>query len=193
MLQALKGLEANTQVLNSHTQSIAKLETQIGQLATALNRREEGKLPSQPISNPVRSYKAESSTSPANFPEQAKVVMTLRSGRTLNQPDLDQEHKITEPEKPSHAKGKEPIDQTSAPKVPFPKALDLPLEKKNLKMNEMLELFKQVQINLPLLDAIKQVPSYAKFLKDLCTQKRKATVPTSKKIRLTEQASSVFQ
>ena len=110
VLQALKGLEEHTQILNSHTQSITKLETQIGQLATALSRREEGKLPSQPISNPVRSYKAESSTSPANFPEQAKVVMTLRSRRTLNQPDLDQEHKTTEPEKPSHAKGKEPID-----------------------------------------------------------------------------------
>ena len=119
--------------------------------------------------------------------------MTLRSGRTLNQPDLSQENKTTEPEKPSHAKGKEPIDQTPAPKVPFPQALNHPLEKTNVRMNEMLELFKQVQINLPLLDAIKQVPSYAKFLKDLCTQKRKATVPTSKKIRLTEQASSVFQ
>ena len=192
MLQALKGLEEHTQILNSHTQSIAKLETQIGQLATALSRREEGKLPSQPISNPVRSYKAESSTSPANFPEQAKVVMTLRSGRTLNQPDLSQENKIAEPEKPSHAKGKEPIDQTPAPKVPFPQALKLPFEKTNVRMNEMLELFKQVQINLPLLDAIKQVPSYAKFLKDLCTQKRKAKIHT-KKIQLTEQASSVFQ
>ena len=60
-------------------------------------------------------------------------------------------------------------------------------------MNEMLELFKQVQINLPLLDAIKQVPAYAKFLKDLCTQKRKSKVHTPKKIQLTEQASSVFQ
>ena len=52
VLQALKGLEMNTQLLHSHTQSIAKLETQIGQLATAFSRREEGKLPSQPINNP---------------------------------------------------------------------------------------------------------------------------------------------
>ena len=54
VLQALKGLEVNTQVLHSHTQSIAKLEIQIGQLATAFNKREEGKLPSQPISNPKK-------------------------------------------------------------------------------------------------------------------------------------------
>ena len=97
---------------------------------------------------------------------------------------MNQENEIDEPEKNNHGKGKEPIDQAPIPKAPFPKALEfpLPLEKKNLKMNEMLELFKQVQINLPLLDAIKQVPSYAKFLKDLCTQKRKAKVHTSKKI-----------
>jgi len=41
---------------------------------------------------------------------------------------------------------------------------------KGVRMDEMMELFKQVQNNLPLLDAIKQVPSYAKFLKNLCTQ-----------------------
>jgi hypothetical protein len=33
--------------------------------------------------------------------------------------------------------------------------------------SEIYELFKQVKVNIPLLDAIKQVPSYAKFLKDL--------------------------
>jgi hypothetical protein len=32
---------------------------------------------------------------------------------------------------------------------------------------DVLEVFKQVKINIPLLDAIKQIPSYAKFLKDL--------------------------
>jgi uncharacterized coiled-coil protein SlyX len=32
--------------VNSHSQSIAKLETQMGQMANTLNRREEGKLPS---------------------------------------------------------------------------------------------------------------------------------------------------
>ena len=34
-------------------------------------------------------------------------------------------------------------------------------------------MFRKVQINLPLLDAIQQVPRYAKFLKELCTNKRK--------------------
>ncbi|RDX93564.1 hypothetical protein CR513_24160, partial [Mucuna pruriens] len=38
---------------------------------------------------------------------------------------------------------------------------------------ELLRMFRKVEINIPLLDAIKQIPKYAKFLKELCVQKRK--------------------
>ena len=38
---------------------------------------------------------------------------------------------------------------------------------------EILETFRKVEVNIPLLDAIKQIPRYAKFLKELCTHKRK--------------------
>ncbi|CAN6723342.1 unnamed protein product [Malus baccata var. baccata] len=38
---------------------------------------------------------------------------------------------------------------------------------------EILDTFRKVQVNLPFLDAIKQVPKYAKFLKELCTNKRR--------------------
>jgi hypothetical protein len=57
--------------------------------------------------------------------------------------------------------------------------------------SEIFETFKQVRINKPLLDAIKQVPSYAKFLKDLCTVKRKLNV--KKKAFLVEQVSTILQ
>ena len=39
-------------------------------------------------------------------------------------------------------------------------------------MEKILEMFNQVKLNVPLLDAIQQVPTYAKFLKDMCTKKR---------------------
>ena len=54
-----------------------------------------------------------------------------------------------------------------------------------------MELFNKVQINIPLLDAIKQVPTYAKFLKDLCTQKRK--IHMNKKVFLVENVSSILK
>ena len=38
---------------------------------------------------------------------------------------------------------------------------------------DFLKTFRRVEVNIPLLDAIKQIPKYAKFLKDLCTHKSK--------------------
>ncbi|XP_035542082.1 uncharacterized protein LOC118344790 [Juglans regia] len=62
---------------------------------------------------------------------------------------------------------------------------------KDKQNSEILEIFKQVRINIPLLDAIKQIPAYAKVLKDLCTVKRKLNV--EKKAFLTEQVSAIIQ
>jgi len=49
-------------------------------------------------------------------------------------------------------------------------------------MDKIIEIFNQVKTNVLLLNAIQQVPSYAKFLKDICTKKRKTNV--SKKVFL---------
>ncbi|RVW58838.1 putative mitochondrial protein [Vitis vinifera] len=66
---------------------------------------------------------------------------------------------------------------------PFPQALH---GKKGIRnASEILEVLRQVKVNIPLLDMIKQVPTYVKFLKDLCTIKRGLTV--NKKAFLTEQ------
>ena len=46
-------------------------------------------------------------------------------------------------------------------------------------------------MNIPLLDAIKQIPSYAKFLKDLCIVKHKLNV--HKKAFFTKQVSAIIQ
>ena len=56
---------------------------------------------------------------------------------------------------------------------------------------EILEHLHQVKINLPLLHIIKQVPAYAKVIKDLCTIKRKHHM--KKTAFLTEQVSVVIQ
>ena len=48
-----------------------------------------------------------------------------------------------------------------------------------------------MKVNIPLLDIIKQVPAYAKFLKDLCTIKKGLSI--EKKAFLTEQVSAIIQ
>ena len=57
-------------------------------------------------------------------------------------------------------------------------------------MENMLEMFDPVKLNVSLLDAIQQVPAYAKFLKDMCTKKRKTNVP--KKVFLVTNISEIL-
>ncbi|RVW66913.1 hypothetical protein CK203_064087 [Vitis vinifera] len=68
--------------------------------------------------------------------------------RTINQEDMMKKH--TPPPFPQVLHGKKGINNAS----------------------EILEVLRQVKVNIPLLDMIKQVLTYAKFLKDLCTIKR---------------------
>ena len=57
-------------------------------------------------------------------------------------------------------------------------------------MEKLFEMFNQVKINMLLLDAIQQVPSYAKFFKDTCTKNRKTNMP--KKVFLTTNISEIL-
>ena len=45
--------------------------------------------------------------------------------------------------------------------------------KKLAKKDFFLNTFKKVEINIPLLDVVRQIPKYAKFLKELCTNRRR--------------------
>ena len=60
---------------------------------------------------------------------------------------------------------KEDIMKKSMPPL-FPQALRG--KKRVNNHTEILEVLRQVKVNIPFLDMIKQVPTYAKFLKDLC-------------------------
>ncbi|XP_071906718.1 uncharacterized protein [Coffea arabica] len=59
------------------------------------------------------------------------------------------------------------------------------------KEKELLDVFWKVEINIPLLDAIKQIPKYAKFLKDLCTHKRK--LRGDERVAVGENVSTMLQ
>ncbi|RDY04727.1 Retrovirus-related Pol polyprotein from transposon opus, partial [Mucuna pruriens] len=55
--------------------------------------------------------------------------------------------------------------------MPFPTRT---ISTRKLELDEeLLKLFHKVEMNIPLLNAIKQIPKYAKFLKELCVHKRK--------------------
>jgi hypothetical protein len=112
-------------------------------------------------------------------------VITLRSGKELEkqrskQIEIKEEEEIkTELSiKKKHPTPPQTETMTNTPKVspnlmnssfkkipPFP--LSSSRSKKEDKEKEILEVFKKVKLNIPLIDVIKQIPRYAKFLKEL--------------------------
>ncbi|CAM8883012.1 unnamed protein product [Rhodiola kirilowii] len=70
-----------------------------------------------------------------------------------------------------------PVPRTETPKIsatlPFP--VHARVQKQHVMDEDVFELFSKVEINIPLLEAIKQIPRYAKFLIVLCTDRRRST------------------
>ncbi|CAN6542355.1 unnamed protein product [Malus baccata var. baccata] len=73
--------------------------------------------------------------------------------------------------------------------APFPRRFMK--SKKDESDKDILDTFRKVQVNIPLLDAIKQVPKYAKFLKELCTTRKR--VSNKEVVRVSENVSAVLQ
>ena len=166
--------------LNDVRSQITKLTSSMANF-----QQEKGKLPSQTIQNPQgQNSVGVLGPSDGTF-EHYKAVTTLRSGKVidktiqLKEPIQDVKN---EPFKDNvvsdklHVPRADVVDvepekdrASHAPPAPYPHRLRAP--KKVNNHSKIYELFKQVKLSIPLLDAIKQIPSYAKFLKDLFTVK----------------------
>ncbi|RDX86387.1 hypothetical protein CR513_32283, partial [Mucuna pruriens] len=136
--------------------TIQDLKMQIRQLSNTVSHLQSARsnnLPSQTIPN----LRGNSST------------VTLRSGKELSQPaaqlprsteanlELDANSQVQQQEKTISLLF--PSQTVSA--------------RKSESDEGLLKMFHKVEINIPFLDAIKQIPKYAKFLKELCVHKRK--------------------
>ena len=149
--------------------------------------KEQGRFPSQTLPNPRElSYTSES----AQKMDEVKAIITLRSGKQIEQlvPKPAGETREEEEVEAEHIFIKEDSMKKSMP-PPFPQALRG--KKKASKQEGILDVLRQVKVNIPLLDMIKQVPTYAKFIKDLCIVKKGLGI--DKKAFLTEQVSSIIQ
>ncbi|KAL6311577.1 hypothetical protein AAG906_039121 [Vitis piasezkii] len=195
---------------------VGKQEATNARVDQRIDRMEnvKGRFPSQPHQNPKGVHEVESQEGESSQVKDVKALITLRSGKKIEKPlpephaekeeevkkgkeMEDKESEISEEKKDSDSTMKaipekellkeEMLKKSTSP--PFPQALHA---KKGIRnAAEILEVLRQVKVNIPLLDMIKQVPTYAKFLKDLCTIKRGLTV--NKKAFLTEQVSAILQ
>ncbi|CAN6566279.1 unnamed protein product [Malus baccata var. baccata] len=168
--------------------------------------RELGKLPSSTDVNPkggfesakgitLRSGKeAESNPSPSKSnqkddekmqsEEKEQGLPSARIEQSLQQPP-------THPNSTTKGKlGSNSMTSNSIPtNAPFPHRFMQ--SKKDESDKDILDTFRKVQVNIPLLDAIKQVPKYAKFMNELCTTRKRAS--NKEVVRVSENVSAVLQ
>ncbi|XP_062178241.1 uncharacterized protein LOC133883038 [Alnus glutinosa] len=147
--------------IQSQNQINQEVKNSIGRIESQLNVREKGKFPAQPEPNPrTRAGVNEVSNTQV---EHAKSITILRSGKMVNKEVPTKvspskgDFETKEDGKPSE--GGDVVEKVYEPVAPFPQRLLAP--KKGTENQDILEVFKQVKINIPLLDAIKQIPSYA--------------------------------
>ncbi|XP_070024997.1 uncharacterized protein [Nicotiana sylvestris] len=181
--ELLKMLLINNQQIRTDNQQLRtgfiNPERQLGQLATNQNTRPIGALPSDTEKNP-----------------QVNAV-TLRNGRELEEvpkkrkdkpvPEGELIPKVTnEPKKTAEIP--EPVEAPRPP-PPFPQRL----QKKNADrmFSKFLSMLSQVQLNIPLVDVLREIPKYAKYIKDIVSHKKRLT--EFETVALTEECTSRVQ
>ena len=174
----IDGIESN---LN---QKIDNLQYSITNINKLLDGQERGRFPSQTLPNPKGIHEVGSGM------DEVKSIITLRSGKEVDQPlpKPVEESRQGEEMQPEHILLEEDTMKYRIP-PPFPQALRG--KKKATQQAGILEVLRQVKVNIPLLDLINQVPAYAKFLKDLCIIKKGLCI--EKKAFLTEHVSALIQ
>ncbi|CAN6579357.1 unnamed protein product [Malus baccata var. baccata] len=204
------GQEDQAKAMQNQDKRVDQLEKKIGQIAEFVGKfRDPGQLPSSTIPNPKGGF------------ESAKAILLrsgkeIGAGSTPSEtgPKGDVNVQIEEEESSMPtAKVVPPLPQ--APNVPnlsnssnkgknvsnsvhtnvFPLNVPFPTRfmqtKKEEAEKDILETFRKVQVNIPLLDAIKQVPRYAKFLKELCTTRKRMS--TKEVVKVGENVSAILQ
>ena len=90
--------------------------------------------------------------------------------------------KQTEPEGRPHK---------AEPTIPIPYPQRLKKSKLDNQFTKFLEVFKKLHINIPFTDALEQMPSYVKFMKEILSKKRRMS--NFETVNLTEECSAILQ
>ncbi|KAK9075476.1 hypothetical protein SSX86_003800 [Deinandra increscens subsp. villosa] len=131
-----------------------------------------------------------------NVPGSAYNTTNIKSGRAeeLDKAleDVEDPKEATdatpEPEEPQTPIVK-PKQKECKPRIPYPERLEK--EKMEEQHRKFLSLFKQLHINLPFVEALASMPKYAKFLKDLLSNKKKLKELST--VTLDEHCSAVLK
>ena len=204
------GQDDQAKAMQNQDKRVDQLEKQMGQIAEFMGQfREQGKLPSSTVPNPKGSFESAKAITLRSGKEIGADPTPSQSG-----PKGDENLQIEEEEssKPTAKVGESLPQVPSAPKLSnsakkgknvsnsvstnaFPSNAPFPSRfmqtRKEEAEKDILETFRKVQVNIPLLDAIKQVPRYAKFLKELCTTRKRMS--TKEVVKVGENVSAILQ
>ncbi|PIN21854.1 DNA-directed DNA polymerase [Handroanthus impetiginosus] len=120
-------------------------------------------------------------------------AVTLRNGRKLQEvvkePTKSKEKEVTSEEKEKEVEAPLEVSKPTTLQPPFPQRL----QKQKLKKQflKFLEVFKKLHINIPFAEALEQMPSYVKFMKDILSKKRR--LGDYETVALTEECSAIIQ
>ena len=149
-------------------------------------------MPSQIVPNP--NSKPESHQKQVLFKDlgpskQNAHAINLRSGRSVgnSHTPLDgdttgssSEDELRNTSEESDSSDEEELPQHDNIRIPFPDALKPKRKLPKGNNPEVEEILKNVVIEIPLLKALEQIPTYAKFMKQKCTPKRRSRSPKKK-------------
>ncbi|XP_057247183.1 uncharacterized protein LOC130589705 [Beta vulgaris subsp. vulgaris] len=157
------------------------VELQLGQLANAINSRSQGALPSITEVNPKQHCNA---VTLRNGKELSNIKSTMKENEVANESEKEKENYETE---------KHPELTPLPPVTPYVPPIPFPQRLKQTKLDnefqKFLNMFKQLHINIPFIDALMQIPSYSKFLKEIMSKKKK--LEKYETIALSEECASV--
>ncbi|XP_019238240.1 PREDICTED: uncharacterized protein LOC109218337 [Nicotiana attenuata] len=97
--------------------------------------------------------------------------------------------KVEKKKKDENSRGEKPEESKYMPALPFPQ--NQSREKLDKQSGKFLDVLKQVHVNLPFTEVLSQMPTYAKFLKDILTKKRK--IEETSVVKLTEHCNVILQ
>ena len=167
----MENFHANAAVFQTNTNSSLKnLEIQIGKLAQIV-QKETRKNKKDCLAVMLRSGKEldekgveKKDTEKEKHIEMGEEMEQYSSGTT-------EKEKATEMQ-PKHQGKKEEVKAYN-PLVPFPQRFQK--SKIEEQFSKFLNVFKKIEIIIPFLEAMTQMPQYAKFMKDILSKKRKIT------------------
>ncbi|XP_015944519.1 uncharacterized protein LOC107469655 [Arachis duranensis] len=147
----------------------------MGQLSKQALERPPTTLPSDIVPNPKEEYKAIHLRSGKVTGSEAKVSEESVKKEALEEAKSQEEHSL--PRHPDNPFLVDILQYSAKPKAPKykPKMLypqRLQKASKDKQFSRFLEVFKKLQINISFAEALEQMPLYAKFMKELLTNKR---------------------